>query len=289
MDFIKRHTRPNPQRNIKGGIAEREAPIHVTNVMMVCGEQQADADRSRSCGRAQGADRPSQRRSAGQVSATKAVPRIKKYHKQIAPRLMKERKYPSVMAVPKLKKIVVNMGVGEATQNIKLLDAAMEELGRITGQKPAVRRARSRSRRSSCAQGMPIGATVTLRGDRCTSSATGCSTWLCRACATSAACRTNSFDGRGNYTLGLKDQLIFPEIDYAKVEQAPWHERDLRDHGPDRRGVEAPPPVPRHAVPEPVGGEASGEDVAHCQGPAKPKFGVRRYTRCRLCGRPRGI
>ena len=84
----------------------------------------------------------------------------------MAPRLLKEREYPNVMAVPRLQKIVVNMGVGEATQNIKLLDAAMDELGRITGQKPAVRRSRKSIAAFKLREGMPIGATVTLRGDR---------------------------------------------------------------------------------------------------------------------------
>src|SRR5258708_20074703 len=93
--------------------------------------------------------------------------RIKEaYAKEIVPRLMKERQYPNVMAVPRLRKIVVNMGVGEATQNIKLLDAAMEELGKITGQKPAMRRSRKSIAAFKLRQGMPIAATVTLRGDR---------------------------------------------------------------------------------------------------------------------------
>lgn len=101
------------------------------------------------------------------MSATKAVPRIKEsFHKEVVPRLLKERGYPSVMAVPRLTKVVVNMGVGEATQNIKLLDAAMEELGRITGQRPATRRARKSIAAFRLREGMPIAATVTLRGDR---------------------------------------------------------------------------------------------------------------------------
>src|SRR5215813_2326968 len=93
--------------------------------------------------------------------------RIKEtYVKEIVPRLMKERQYPNVMAVPRLHKVIVNMGVGEATQNIKVLETAMEELGRITGQRPAMRRARKSIAAFKLRQGMPIAATVTLRGDR---------------------------------------------------------------------------------------------------------------------------
>ena len=152
--------------------------------------------------------------------SVKAVPRIKEsYYKEIRPRLMKERKYPSVMAVPRLLKVVVNMGVGEATQNIKLLDSAMDELGLITGQKPAIRRAKKSVASFRLREGMPIASAVTLRGNRMYE-------FVDRLCNVALprvrdfrGLPTNSFDGRGNYTLGLKDQIIFPEIDYAKVEK----------------------------------------------------------------------
>ena len=141
------------------------------------------------------------------------------YVKEVVPRLMKERNYPNVMAVPRLTKIVINMGVGEATQNIKLLDAAMDELGRIVGQKPAIRRSRKSIAAFRLRQGMPIAATVTLRGERMYE--------FCDRLFNVALPRVrdfrgvpqNAFDGRGNYTLGLKDQIIFPEIDYAKVDK----------------------------------------------------------------------
>ena len=141
------------------------------------------------------------------------------YVKEVVPRLMKERNYPNVMAVPRLTKIVINMGVGEATQNIKLLDAAVDELGRITGQRPATRRAKKSIAAFRLRQGMPIAATVTLRGDRMYE--------FCDRLFNVALPRVrdfrgvpqNAFDGRGNYTLGLKDQIIFPEIDYAKVDK----------------------------------------------------------------------
>jgi large subunit ribosomal protein L5 len=141
------------------------------------------------------------------------------YVKQIVPRLMQERKYPNVMAVPKLTKIVVNMGVGEATQNIKILDTAMDELGKITGQKPAMRRSRKSIAAFKLRQGMPVGATVTLRGDRMYE-------FVDRLCNVALprvrdfrGVPTSSFDGRGSYTLGLRDQTLFPEVDYAKVDK----------------------------------------------------------------------
>ena len=146
--------------------------------------------------------------------------RIKEtYHKQIVPRLMKERSYPNVMAVPRLKKIVINMGVGDATQNIKLLDAAMDELGKIAGQKPAMRRARKSIAAFKLRQGMPIAATVTLRGDRMYEFVDRFFNVALPRVRDFRGVPTNSFDGRGGYTLGLRDQIVFPEVDYAKVDK----------------------------------------------------------------------
>jgi len=141
------------------------------------------------------------------------------YVKTVVPRLMKERNYSSVMAVPRLEKVVINMGVGEATQNVKLLDTAMEELGRIAGQKPAVRRAKKSVAAFKLRQGMPIAAQVTLRGDRMFEFVDRLFNLALPRVRDFRGVPTNSFDGRGSYTLGLKDQLIFPEIDYSKVEK----------------------------------------------------------------------
>jgi len=146
--------------------------------------------------------------------------RIKEnYVKQVVPRLMKERSYPNVMAVPRLQKVVVNMGVGEATQNIKLLDSAMEDLGKITGQKPALRRSRKSIAAFRLRQGMPIACTVTLRGDRMYEFVDRLFNVALPRVRDFRGVPTGAFDGRGNYTLGLKDQILFPEIDYAKVEK----------------------------------------------------------------------
>jgi large subunit ribosomal protein L5 len=148
------------------------------------------------------------------------VPRVKDaYYKQVVPRLMKERSYPNVMAVPRLQKVVINMGVGEATQNIKVLDAAVVELGKVVGQKPAVRRARKSIAAFKVRQGMPIAATVTLRGDRMYEFVDRLFNVALPRVRDFRGVSTSAFDGRGSYTLGLRDQLIFPEIDYAKVEK----------------------------------------------------------------------
>jgi large subunit ribosomal protein L5 len=141
------------------------------------------------------------------------------YRTQIVPRLMKERSYPSVMAVPKLEKVVVNMGVGEATQNIKVLDAAMDELGRVTGQRPAIRRSRKSIAAFRLREGMPIAAMVTLRGERMYEFVDRLFNVALPRVRDFRGVPTNAFDGRGNYTLGLKDQIIFPEVDYSKVDK----------------------------------------------------------------------
>jgi len=141
------------------------------------------------------------------------------YAKEIVPRLKKERSYSSVMAVPKLQKVVINMGVGEATQNVKVIDAAVDELGQITGQRPAVRRARKSVASFKLREGMPIGVSVTLRGDRMYEFVDRLFNVALPRVRDFRGVATSSFDGRGNYTLGLKDQIVFPEVDYAKVEK----------------------------------------------------------------------
>lgn len=141
------------------------------------------------------------------------------YVKEIVPRLIKERKYPNIMAVPKLRKVVVNMGVGEATQNIKLLDVAMDELGRIAGQKPSLRRSKKSIAAFKLRKGMPIAASVTLRGERMYEFVDRLFNIALPRVRDFRGLPPNAFDGRGSYTLGLRDQLIFTEIDYAKVDK----------------------------------------------------------------------
>ncbi len=142
-----------------------------------------------------------------------------KYKKEVVPALMKEFDLKNVMAVPKIEKVVINMGMGEATQNAKVLDPAVTELGQITGQKPVVTKAKKSIAAFKVREGMPIGAMVTLRGDRMYEFLDRLMNVALPRVRDFRGVSTKSFDGRGNYTLGLRDQLIFPEIDYSKVER----------------------------------------------------------------------
>ncbi len=152
--------------------------------------------------------------------SAKETPRLKdRFRKEVAPVLMKEFDLSNPMAVPHLHKIVVNMGVGEATQNAKVLDPAVNELGQITGQKPVVTRAKKSIAAFKVREGMPIGAMVTLRGDRMYEFFDRLVNIVLPRVRDFRGVSTKSFDGRGNYTIGLHDQLIFPEIDYAKVDK----------------------------------------------------------------------
>ena len=152
--------------------------------------------------------------------SAKETPRLKtRFKTEVAPALMKEFELKNPMAVPHLHKIVVNMGVGEATQNAKVLDPAVNELGQITGQKPVVTRAKKSIAAFKVREGQPIGAMVTLRGDRMYEFFDRLVNVVLARVRDFRGVSTKSFDGRGNYTLGLHDQLIFPEIDYAKVDK----------------------------------------------------------------------
>jgi len=142
-----------------------------------------------------------------------------KYNTEIRTALQKELGLDNIMAVPRIEKIVVNMGLGEATQNTKLLDPLVADLGQVTGQKPVTTKAKKSIAAFKVRAGMSIGAMVTLRSDAMYE-------FLDRLISTALprvrdfrGVSTKSFDGRGNYTLGLRDQLIFPEIDYSKVEK----------------------------------------------------------------------
>jgi large subunit ribosomal protein L5 len=152
--------------------------------------------------------------------SAKERPRLRsRFEKEVAPALLKELELKNVMAVPRLHKIVVNMGVGEATQNAKVLDPAVTELGQITGQKPVITKAKKSIAAFKVRAGQSIGAMVTLRGDRMYEFFDRLVNIVLPRVRDFRGVSTKSFDGRGNYTLGLHDQLIFPEIDYAKVDK----------------------------------------------------------------------
>mgnify|MGYP005999515555 CR=1 FL=1 len=140
-----------------------------------------------------------------------------KFNNEITPALMSKFNYKSIMEVPKLEKIVINMGVGEAVANAKALDVAVEELATITGQKPVVTRAKKSIAGFRLREGMPIGAKVTLRGERMYEFIDKLISVSLPRVRDFRGISKKSFDGRGNYTLGVKEQLIFPEIDYDKV------------------------------------------------------------------------
>ncbi len=142
-----------------------------------------------------------------------------KYQSEVLPALMEEFKYPNCMAVPRLNKIVVNMGLGEAIQNVKILDAATRELGQISGQKPVVTRARKSIANFKLRKSMPIGAMVTLRGDRMYEFFDRLVNVALPRVRDFRGLSTKAFDGRGSYTLGLRDQLVFPEVEYGKIEK----------------------------------------------------------------------
>ncbi|MCP4686325.1 MAG: 50S ribosomal protein L5 [bacterium] len=148
------------------------------------------------------------------------MPTLKdKYDNEISPKLFKENKYGSTMEVPRVTKITVNMGVGEATQNAKVLEAAVSDMTQITGQKPLVTKARKSISNFKLRQGVPIGCAVTLRRARMYEFLDRLVNVAMPRIRDFRGISSKSFDGRGNYNLGLKEQLVFPEIDYDKIDK----------------------------------------------------------------------
>ena len=143
-----------------------------------------------------------------------------KYLNEVIPALTKEFGYTNVMAVPRVRKVVVNMGLGEATSNAKLVDVGADEVARITGQKPVARRAKKSIAAFKVRKGMPIATMVTLRGERMWEFLDRLMNIALPRVRDFKGVSPKGFDGRGNYTLGLRDQLLFPEIDYMKVDKA---------------------------------------------------------------------
>ncbi|MGH9775848.1 MAG: 50S ribosomal protein L5 [Candidatus Acidiferrales bacterium] len=142
-----------------------------------------------------------------------------RYQKDVMPALSKRFGYTNRMAVPRVQKVTVNIGMGEASQNIKLLDTAAVELGQIAGQKPVITRAKKSIANFKIRRGMPIGCMVTLRGERMYEFLDRLANIVLPRVRDFKGLPANSFDGRGNYTLGLRDQLVFPEIDYTRVDK----------------------------------------------------------------------
>jgi len=152
--------------------------------------------------------------------SSKEKPRLRaRFQAEIAPALMKELALKNAMAVPRLEKVVINMGMGDATQNAKILDPAVAELAQISGQRPVVTKAKKSIAAFKVREGMPIGVMVTLRGDRMYEFIDRLCNVVLPRVRDFRGLPSNAFDGRGNYTLGLKDQLVFPEIDYTRVDK----------------------------------------------------------------------
>ena len=170
------------------------------------------------------AKEPKEAKAAKETKAAKPArtieARLKVHYKaSVIPALVKEFGYKNVMAVPKVDKVSVNIGLGEATQNAKLMDGAVNELGQIAGQKPVITKAKKSIAAFKLREGMSIGTMVTLRGDRMYEFLDRLMNVALPRVRDFRGVSSKSFDGRGNYTLGIKDQLIFPEIDYNKVEK----------------------------------------------------------------------
>jgi len=142
-----------------------------------------------------------------------------RYRSEIVPTLVRELGRTNVLALPRLEKIVLNMGLGEATQNPKIIDSAVEELAAISGQRPVVTRAKKAIANFKLREGMPIGAMVTLRGERMYEFFDRLTSVALPRVRDFRGLSSRSFDGRGNYTVGLRDQLVFPETDYTKVDK----------------------------------------------------------------------
>ena len=163
---------------------------------------------------------------AAQENGASPKPRLQRFYEgQVRQKLMEEFGYQSPMQIPRLEKIVINVGIGEATKNAKLLDAAVAELGLITGQKPVIRRAKKAISNFGLREGMPVGTSVTLRRARMWEFLDRLINVAIPRVRDFRGLSTRSFDGRGNYTVGIKEQLIFPEINYDQVQQV--HGMDL--------------------------------------------------------------
>ena len=215
-----------------------------------------------------------------------------KYRKEAVPALTKRFGYKNTMAVPRVSKVTLNIGLGEASQNVKLLDTAAVELGQIAGQKPVITRAKKSIANFKIRKGMPIGCMVTLRGERMYEFLDRLSAIVFPRVRDFKGLPPNSFDGRGNYTLGLKDQLVFPEIDYTRVDKIKGMNITITTTArSDEEGREL---LKLLGVPF----RAQGAGVRRTTSMArtsqfaktqrKLKFKIRQRNRCRICGRARG-
>ena len=312
VNRIKKHTKVVNQggrAGNTGGIITTEAPIHVSNVMLVEGDgvtriayKRVEVTKRRP-GRlgvpvdAQRPDLPqdgegnlmSESATEAPVTAPseKVTPRLKtKYREEILPALRSEFEIANVMQVPGLVKIVVNMGVGEAARDSKLIEGAIRDLTAITGQKPAVTKARKSIAQFKLREGMPIGTHVTLRGDRMWEFLDRLLSLALPRIRDFRGLSPKQFDGKGNYTFGLTEQVMFHEIDQDKVDRQPRH-------GHHRSSPLRPTTSRDGRFSSSSASRSRRTDMAKTslkvKAARKPKFAVRGYTRCQRCGRPKSV
>ncbi len=178
-----------------------------------------------------------------------ATARLKsRYLEEIRPALVEQFGYSSVMQAPKIQKVTVNMGCGDAKQDSKVLDAATEQLRTITGQQPNVRRARKSIAQFKLREGMPVGVAVTLRGERQYEFLDRLMSVAIPRIRDFRGLNPRAFDGRGNYSMGVREQIIFPEIDYDEIDQVRGLDITITTNGVSRRGIVRAAPGVRHAV-----------------------------------------
>jgi large subunit ribosomal protein L5 len=217
VNLRKRHMRPS-QSNPEGGIMTYEAPIHASNVMLI---DPTDDEPTR-YRRKRGGTNPACVGTYGQRDSEGGdmKPRLQAhYEDRVSNRLREELEIANEMRIPRITKVVVNVGVGEASRNPKLLDSVVEEVGQITGQRPVVTRARKSIANFNLREGMPVGVKVTLRGARMYEFLDRLINVAVPRIRDFRGLPSRAFDGRGNYTFGIREQMIFPEIDYDKVNE----------------------------------------------------------------------
>ena len=209
------------------------------------------------------------------------------YDNQVFNALKEKFQYKNVMEVPKLVKITINMGLGEAKDNAKIIESAVEEIALISGQRPVVTKARKSIANFKVRQGMPVGAKVTLRGDNMYVFADKFFNIALPRVRDFKGVSKNSFDGRGNYSMGIKEQLIFPEINYDKVETIKG--MNIVFTTTAKTDEEAAALLELLGMPfEKEEGIMAKTSLKGKQA-RKPKYSTRAYTRCRLCGRPHSV
>ena len=211
------------------------------------------------------------------------------YLNEIVPAMEKKFGYTNTMQVPKLNKIVVNMGVGEAKENAKLLESAMKDMEIITGQKPVMTTAKKSIANFKIREGMKIGCKVTLRGDKMYEFLDRLVNLSLPRVRDFRGVNPNAFDGRGNYALGIREQLIFPEIEYDKIDKT--RGMDIIIVTTAKTDEEARELLTLFNMPfaKNKGGNIMAKTSMKMKQQRTPKFSTRAYTRCRLCGRPHAV